>query len=576
MGARLQGHGDSGTGAGKFISFCLLAGWGAVEFYCPTHQLILREAYALLRKDSAFQGSPFPALDDILRNEGVTAANTSMLTIQAFGPGPDAEGASNYSDHYFNPSISLGFAPVAVLHYFSQLLNGSDADRGKGAAWASHFVADMAVPHHVVGMPREDAERVMQGLRPLTEADTGPATLYLADAPAGWGGNGDFSAATRNYLEEHAAGAADWYDPWYSNGTRVGASAEVGFSSHVSWEKRAHNAFLDPSAGIPQDAGAADVLYDLAWRNAAVDPTFNSNLALTRSEAAGAFASRVAARTRMSIDRFVGYPRESIRRAVTATVTVWRASFSGLRPQLELEPGWDPLNPFRRRVILRVGNAAVGAATDVIARFTVIFPDGQIRQSLGRVADEIPPGAEGGTVWGFEYRANGQHLLRAEVQASYRIPDLQYAKAEAVVRLGAPETEGLVGTWREDSLGRPGAKVMVVRIERPAGEYVGTVLRPERIINLQTAMLANEQSFFRAGQEIFRLQDGGGQQFRGSVVVDAGPGVKVPGRGWVYNHPPAWHQARAVWDRGDILKIYWTGYLFDYPQESYTRFIRLR
>jgi len=137
---------DLKRGAWKRLGFMLLAGllsasakawgWGAVNGFCPTHQLILRQAYALLRTDGAFRGIPFPSIDDILSYEGVTAWRSHLLTVRATGPGPDADGATNYSDHYFNPAIGRGFAPAVVFHYFSLFFkrtgSGLGEERGLG------------------------------------------------------------------------------------------------------------------------------------------------------------------------------------------------------------------------------------------------------------------------------------------------------------------------------------------------------------------------------------------------------------------------------------------------------------
>jgi hypothetical protein len=83
-------------------------------------------------------------------------------------------------------------------------------------------------------------------------------------------------------------------------------------------------------------------------------------------------------------------------------------------------------------------------------------------------------------------------------------------------------------------------------------------------------------SFFGPGQEIFRLQKSGAYQYQGSVVSDVVAGVKIAGRGWVYNNQVSWRPCRALYEQGSILKIFFTSYLFDSPQESMTRFVRAR
>jgi hypothetical protein len=255
---------------------------------------------------------------------------------------------------------------------------------------------------------------------------------------------------------------------------------------------------------------------------------------------------------------------------------MWRASFSGLRPQLDLGSGLDPQNPSRVAVVLRVRNLASDTATRAVARLTIVYPNGQSQQILAQVADAIVPGSEGKAVWEIESRANGVHRILAEVQASYRIPDLQYARTEKAIRLDAVETDDLAGLWREESFSKTGARVMVVKVDRRGGELVGTIVRPQRIGSAQTTLLVGAGSFFGSGQEIFRLQKSGWNQYQGSVVSDVVPGVKIAGRGWVYNNQMSWRPCRALYEQGSILKIFFTSYLFNSPQESMARFVRAR
>ncbi|MCK5231166.1 MAG: hypothetical protein KAR13_12915, partial [Desulfobulbaceae bacterium] len=87
--------------------------WGGVNYWCPTHQAIISEAYKLLSKDPAFRGSGFLNFNSIFAHEGVDIRE-SYLDFTGHGPGPDAEGATLYSWHYYNPYTWKGFAPRAV------------------------------------------------------------------------------------------------------------------------------------------------------------------------------------------------------------------------------------------------------------------------------------------------------------------------------------------------------------------------------------------------------------------------------------------------------------------------------
>ena len=127
--------------------------WGGVFYWSPTHQVILTEAYNFLSQDPAFQGSGFLSLNSILLNEGVSVGVEPGLDPYAIGPGPDANGASPYQWHYYNPLTGKGRAPSAVQMYYKQLIDlNNKNDKGQAAAWSAHFLADMNVPYHIVGM----------------------------------------------------------------------------------------------------------------------------------------------------------------------------------------------------------------------------------------------------------------------------------------------------------------------------------------------------------------------------------------------------------------------------------------
>ena len=72
-----------------------------------THQAIDKYAWAFVAQDPAFGGIYFPSQADILANEGAYAMGKK-------GNGPDKEGASDYSWHYYNPSTVEGGAPAKI------------------------------------------------------------------------------------------------------------------------------------------------------------------------------------------------------------------------------------------------------------------------------------------------------------------------------------------------------------------------------------------------------------------------------------------------------------------------------
>ncbi|HMA67196.1 MAG TPA: hypothetical protein VKO20_05200, partial [Desulfosalsimonadaceae bacterium] len=138
--------------------------WESVNWTCPvtTHQFILSKAHLRLQNDPAYYGSGFPNFNAILAYEGVKF-NGAYQSLQwgMSGPGPDSEGRTNYSDHYYNPEIGEGGAPAKITENYESLVEGllhGDANKSaKAASWGAHFLADMHVPYHVVGIPGEKA-----------------------------------------------------------------------------------------------------------------------------------------------------------------------------------------------------------------------------------------------------------------------------------------------------------------------------------------------------------------------------------------------------------------------------------
>ena len=71
-----------------------------------THQFLNKKAYQAIREHPAFNSSGFPSLDDIQRHGSVTITKKGVV-----GLGPDKEGNSNFSQHWYNPKNKQGKAP---------------------------------------------------------------------------------------------------------------------------------------------------------------------------------------------------------------------------------------------------------------------------------------------------------------------------------------------------------------------------------------------------------------------------------------------------------------------------------
>ena len=218
--------------------------WGSFDGIANTHQLIVKNAMQGLLKDPVMKFNLFPSEKDILNSDWVNGI---------YGTGPDVEGFSNYSDHYYNPKIeNKGNGPNASGTQFHNLIlklsqSSNDKTAAKCAAWAAHFLNDMHVPYHVIGITgREAYIKYNRGHEYLTPDESGPLVLYgpQLKAKPGWGQNQNFLLALERYVEKHISargevGLVDWHDPWYDNGIGIGLANTV-FGSHSKWELLAH------------------------------------------------------------------------------------------------------------------------------------------------------------------------------------------------------------------------------------------------------------------------------------------------------------------------------------------------
>jgi hypothetical protein len=413
-----------------FLPAADVFGWGAVELMCPTHQLIDRQAYLRLQQDPAMPGSNFLALDQIMAHEGVVGEMSATLDFGGHGPGPDSAGASPYSYHYYNPLTDRGGAPGAASQFYFDLLNPAGRDRAKGAAWAAHFIADMSVPYHIVGMPRDDAFEYAGANRNLIDVrETGPLILYdnsregALIPPEGWGGFGNFADALRLYVTKLSENEADWFDPWYANGTGYHNSQKVAFSSHVLWENGAYHGYRGWSA----NAG-----YNPEWRNAAPNYGFvEMQVEVSQAARAGQFAIDAALFTSRSIEALFRDPSLGIDEAIRNVATLWRASFSGLRPTLKAYP--DPRKSNLYAIEGRVQNSAIEDAINPAVKITVRNGE-QVWSSPGRYAGRLAPNGEVPFSFRITTEPDTTYDISLEVVAEYQMPDLQYAVATTSIR----------------------------------------------------------------------------------------------------------------------------------------------
>jgi hypothetical protein len=435
--------------------------WGSL-YPGETHQFILDAAYTRLEADPAFAPSLFPPLERIKHHEGVE------WTVEGLsGVGPDARGMSAYADHYYNPVTSRGNGPDASSKYFAYLAQQNAAHTvlteaaAKAAAWSAHFLADMFVPYHVVGTTRDQAERIWStqtkahpGVINLGFDIIGSFTLSYA-API-TGGDRNFNTELSRFITRTDPREADWFDAWYYNG--ITEARMVQTSSHVAWEAAPSYSLRAPATIIgdyQQRAGLGLPGYAPAWTNAG--PAFGRPWD-DQARRARALAVASATETRARLESYFDDPAPALADAVRSVYSIWRASFSGLRPTIDARPD----GPNRHKIIVTVANHASASVQAVQVRLsaegcTVAAP------AVRPVGGTIATGAQTATAPWEVSSSDGSCRLTADVVGSYPIPDLQFATVtrtlaaspsapaadvrSAVPPASAPEPIPATGAW---------------------------------------------------------------------------------------------------------------------------------
>lgn len=269
-----------------------------------SHITLSRMAYDLLKADPAFHGIIFPSINDIITEGTVTGGSAGG------GPGPDNAASSPYSAHYYNPDIKAGGAPTAADDAFKKLKKdlfyaprlGIQASTAKAASWLAHFVQDMTVPYHVLGMPGNYTLH-QKNLHSII----GPRTPALP-----------VNKLLERYRSDRASTGknADWFEAWYYDGyaTSGGTGPTVKTSTHFKYE---FDAMSFARFAAPKTA------YSTFWSNA---------------QPVGQFTRLIATNTHQrmehSSDIFNAMSATTVNllsSSVIHTYTAWRASFSGLR-----------------------------------------------------------------------------------------------------------------------------------------------------------------------------------------------------------------------------------------------------
>jgi hypothetical protein len=403
--------------------------WGSISPLAETHQYVVARALDRLENDPAFEANLwFPHPDAIKSNEGIG--------MNLEGPGADGNGNSDYSQHYYNPWTKEGGAPDAVAEHFRVLIgfnvqeSGEDPAGPKAAAYSAHFLADICDPYHVNGASIKTASKIWVDQRAyetqqvdLSDDITGlPVLDYSPTDITGLRDRTDFYTVLSRFI---ILTDYDWFDPWYYNGDPDDDSVMTKLSSHILWEARPTGTVS--MSTFHKSAGQGLDGYDPHWHNAA--PTFDKPLD-GQAKQARQFAIFQATQTRTQQKEYFDDATLALGNTIRAVYTLWRASFSGLRPVIEYQPEGATT---AYRVTGKVTNAASAAASSLRARLTAtgctVVPDKDLDKDKAKSLGALATGKTGqvSASWQVQPETGKWCNLRLEVVGAYSIPDLQYA-----------------------------------------------------------------------------------------------------------------------------------------------------
>ena len=241
--------------------------WSSMESFdgFSTHQFLNAKAYEEIKKHPGLHYSGFPPLGVIQKYSGVTILNKGL--------GPDVDGNSYFSEHWYNPANEQGQAPKTIKRLHANLIKALNRpkkgihyseeralnNKARLAAYSAHYIQDMTCPMHVSGMERSKIQKNKVG----SFKDISPYAVRYIDGR--WVGytQGDWKILVNRYEADRSKNVIngrhyrDFFDPLYYNGyldkfaayfIDKGAS-ELG--SHFQYEMQVEikyaRLFLDPS-----------------------------------------------------------------------------------------------------------------------------------------------------------------------------------------------------------------------------------------------------------------------------------------------------------------------------------------
>lgn len=397
--------------------------WGSVRtnkvdtlenMTAPSHDFIDKWAYNNLMDDPAWSREVFPDYfmeknknedySKIYNNEGVDVDSSGHPS----GSGPDSPTQNTaYSWHEFNPRLNGGLgagkAPEQAAEWFKKLMKDLENEKmvaaAKDAAYLAHYVADVTCPVHVNGMPTTDADKLpATGPLPLDSnivgaplpisitgmgrAQTPPSNERLIDvfpqggAVRGTGGKGNTNWSQEYNVWRNLPVINDWFDPWYNDGTFVykhwlgDVHLPESSSTHSLWEWYAYNNYSQPEYPDTIKVGYSEEFLKLQKENGnRVSDNIEKFVKIiaekTRKNQNAILDESTKTSAPLGITSKLG---EAYQEAISDVYTVWRASFSALRPKVEFGPGSESGN---RKIVVSVDNNATEEATNIEIKVTI-------------------------------------------------------------------------------------------------------------------------------------------------------------------------------------------------------------
>jgi hypothetical protein len=247
------------------------------------------------------------------------------------GPGPDSDGKSPFSWHYFNPNTpTVGGLPKAVADHYDSLRGAlvaknriydgpaMGADINRTAAWLGHFIADMSCPYHLNGFSAAEAKsRITSGSMNYDATYWGDISSVFTD----W--SKEFKLWET--LFDKDKGTYDWFDPWYFDGLLI---AKGKHSTHIEWEANVSTLRV---SGTRMGYAPLFLNEQKTGGNGNADnfDKFMRNVALETKKQQAAAAPLLMLHSPETQDL--------LDQAAQNIYTAWRASFSALQPDFTIK-----------------------------------------------------------------------------------------------------------------------------------------------------------------------------------------------------------------------------------------------